>query len=110
MGHLIFAHKLVLMYIVSGDQGDEIGVGAEAGALILQVVGDYHVHVFLAQLGLGIFHHVFSFHGKAAEELALASVGSEMGQDVQGAFHLQVQAAVGLLHLLVADMARCVIG
>ena len=103
MGGGILAHELQLLFAIRSDEGDDVGIHAEAGTGGAQGIGADHVGVLAGELFAGVFDDVVRLHGEAAEELALPLVGSEVFQNVLGALELDGELAVLFLHLGVGN-------
>ncbi len=110
VGGGVLAHELQLMFAVRGDEGDDVGVGAEARAGGAEGIGADHVAVFGGQLLPGVFDDVIGLHGEAAEELVLPLMGTEIFQNILGPLEFDKELAVLLFHLGVRDGGRGVVG
>lgn len=61
---------------------DDVGVALKTGALVTQVVGNDHVHIFPDHFLPGIGQQVLGFHGKSHQDafvLFRADVGNDIG-------------------------------
>ena len=109
MGGGVLAHQLQLFFAVRGDEGDDIGVHAEAGSGGAEGIGADHVGVLAGELLPGVFDDVVRLHREAAEELSLALVCAQVFENVLGALQLDGKLAVLLFHLGIGDRGRGVV-
>ena len=99
----ILAHELQLGFAVCGDEGDDVGVHAEAGSGGAEGIGADHVGILARQLLPGVFDDVVRLHGEAAEELTLPLICAQIFQNVLGALELDGELPVLLLHFGIGD-------
>ena len=77
MSHFCFGHDGEFFHVVSGDQGNDVGVGTETGAADLQVIGYDHIGILLRQLRLRILVYIIRFRGKSNNKL-IEAIREEM--------------------------------
>ena len=85
VGSLLLVQEGQLHGLIPGDEGKQVGGGAEARPGIPQVVGGDQIQVLFLQLLPGVFHQIPRLHGKPAQELPRRPVLPQPGQNVPGA-------------------------
>lgn len=80
----IFAHFRAGSILKTVQDRGNVRIALKSCAFCMQVVGDDHVAVFVFQFAAGIFQEILCLHRKAAQDLVVSFVFSDIGKGYRG--------------------------
>ena len=70
VGHFGLGQQRQGFHALMADQRDDVGINAETGSCLGNIVSNDHVQMLFIQLLLGVFQKMLRFGGKAHQNLA----------------------------------------